>query len=477
MKKILIALLGMLLVMGALSACNSAPSGDFSSDLQSESSEEVKEYCTLTFKQEGQPDIVKQVEKDSSFNEEWPVPVAKVGYNVEWSHQGTDTDWGHITVDHVFIAVATPKEYRIVYDVGDFATLPDDTSLYETVTYDSEATFPVPTREGWEFIGWKYNGEIVNEGKWQIDSDGEIRFEAEWRDVRSEFTITFRQEGQEDVVFKIKQYDSFPKENVPDVVPVTGYIIEWDLFWPSIEYVRENVVINADITPKLYTFHYDAEGYDIDGDFVQVYYDSEFSQLDMSLTQETYKLVGWEDEDGNVYTNKTVWTRDLEFREEPRYLTPVWVEKQQVKITFVHADGSTETLEKLEGDSIRDLELPINKDCVGYRIINYGWYIDKECTQKALFNNITQDMKVYTRAKAKTYDVYFNAGAGASVGCANMQVEYAAKYYFPIPTHSLDYMEFVCWRDSNGEKVDATGVWLRDNGETLTAEWRDTREQ
>ena len=115
MKKILLALFSMFLIMGALSACNTLPDSGTNSDTQSESTEEEKEYCTLTFKQEGQPDIVKKVEKGLAYNEEWPVPVEKLGYNMEWQHECSDANWGNIMTDHVFTAVATPKEYTLYY--------------------------------------------------------------------------------------------------------------------------------------------------------------------------------------------------------------------------------------------------------------------------------------------------------------------------------------------------------------------------
>ena len=50
-----------------------------------------------------------------------------------------------------------------------------------TVVYGESYQLPIPTREGYTFVGWSYNGEtLAREGVWQIDMTANVTLIAVW---------------------------------------------------------------------------------------------------------------------------------------------------------------------------------------------------------------------------------------------------------------------------------------------------------
>ncbi|MBR4942396.1 MAG: hypothetical protein IKZ28_00045 [Clostridia bacterium] len=134
---------------------------------------ETAEYVTVTFKQAGQNDIVKTVEKDTALTD-IPTPVAKKGYTVYWDV----TDFTKVEGDMIVNAVEEVKTYTVICN-------PQEDSLSQTtfrITYGEEYELPALTHEDKTFEGWSYNGVLIlSEGVWEIDNEsGEVVLMAEW---------------------------------------------------------------------------------------------------------------------------------------------------------------------------------------------------------------------------------------------------------------------------------------------------------
>lgn len=85
-----------------------------------------------------------------------------------------------VTKDMVIEAKWSANNYTVNID-------PNGGEYYDdsfVVTYDEEFDFGAPTKEGYEFVGWKYNNELISLNKWLIDKD--VTVVAEWE--RSEIT-------------------------------------------------------------------------------------------------------------------------------------------------------------------------------------------------------------------------------------------------------------------------------------------------
>lgn len=68
----------------------------------------------------------------------------------------------------------TPKEYKVTYDYG-YNGNTSETSA----TYDSPFKTETPSRKGYDFEGWTYNGDPFENRTWDIDSD--ITLLAHWK--------------------------------------------------------------------------------------------------------------------------------------------------------------------------------------------------------------------------------------------------------------------------------------------------------
>jgi uncharacterized repeat protein (TIGR02543 family) len=92
-----------------------------------------------------------------------------------------------ITENKIVVASWTAKQYTITYNT-DGGNVANNTT---TVTYDSEYTLEVPTRRGYEFLGWYLDAEKVENGTWQTASN--ITLLAKW-DI-CEYTISYDLKG------------------------------------------------------------------------------------------------------------------------------------------------------------------------------------------------------------------------------------------------------------------------------------------
>ena len=128
----------------------SSDTGTGSSDTaSSDSAEPVEQTFTVTFRQEGQEDVVKTV-KEGETLADVPAPVAVPGYTVAWDR----TDFSDISEDIVVTAVQTANKYTITYDLGVniYATLGNEST---EVTFGQSFVLETPEYEGSaEFYGW-----------------------------------------------------------------------------------------------------------------------------------------------------------------------------------------------------------------------------------------------------------------------------------------------------------------------------------
>ena len=190
MKKIFILILSIVMYF-ALASCNFSSNsitgrddsswneqlGDDGSSSEDstldDSGEEETQLVKVTFKQNGQADIVKTLKKGEALTD-IPTPASKTGYTVAWE----PIDFTNITADVTVNAIETAKTYTLVFDANG-ASLTETTI---TVTYGQTYSLITPVYDTKLFIGWMYNGTNVSlSGTWEIDADGtELVLTAEW---------------------------------------------------------------------------------------------------------------------------------------------------------------------------------------------------------------------------------------------------------------------------------------------------------
>ena len=135
--------------------------------------EEETQWITVTFKQCGQVDIVKKVEKGGILTD-IPTPASKTGYIVEWE----SADFTNLTEDMTVNAIETVKTYTLSLNANGGSVM--QTTI--TVTYGQAYKLMIPTKENKVFDGWFYNGiHISLSGIWEIDTEeAEVTLIDEW---------------------------------------------------------------------------------------------------------------------------------------------------------------------------------------------------------------------------------------------------------------------------------------------------------
>ena len=263
--------------------------------------------CTVTFRQEGQRDIVRTVTRGAQLNDV-PNVTPITGYDVFWSR----SDFSSITTDTVVVAMKTPCRYTVTYDkVNANAVISKES---QTVFYGSSYTLEIPTCEGHTFGGWKIKGttEIFpNTGSYNKTSD--ITLEAVWKrnnassywvtdfefdeNTETYYTVTFRQEGKDDVVRKVKQGEALT--NIPTAVQDPGYVVNWSR--NDFTNITSNILVTAYKIPAKFTITFVMSNGAPQIQPMQVTYGGAYTLEEPSF--EGYTFLGWKinDEDTEYF--------------------------------------------------------------------------------------------------------------------------------------------------------------------------------
>ena len=423
------------------------------SDGLENSSDNETQYVTVTFKQEGKTDVVKTLGKGDNLTD-IPIPAEKTGYNVIWDR----TDFTGIMEDIVVNAVATANTYTVTYDANGGLVA----NATQEVTYDAETILATPEKEDYLFLGWYYEGTAVVNGKWVIADD--VTLVAQWEDQRPTYKVTFVQGELSNEVF-VKKGEAVATADIPTFVEKTGYSVVWD----KTDYtnIQADMTVTARYTANTYTVTYDADGFEIDGMTATITYDEACTALDMTLSKEGYRFLGWKYNDV-TYTNASIWNVA-----DNVTLMADWAAKEQVVVTFTDTNGSTISKTVYKGETLTDIPTPKAK--TGYTVDTENWYIDAGCSIVATFTNLQENITVYAKASANKYTVTYNANGGLVVN-ATQEVVFDADYTLETPTHTESYMRFDGWKDAENNTIALTGKWTTDRDMSLTAQWTDTRE-
>jgi hypothetical protein len=180
-----ICLLAILLVGFGTAGCSTCGNGNTSGGQSSgdSTSEEPIVYHTVTFKQDGYEDVIRQV-ADGEDLTDIPEPHEKPGYTVKWVGAELTNVRGNLTL----YAVETVNVYTLTYNVNyNYATL---SSTTQRITYGTEFTLKTPYLDPnaeWTFVKWvdEETLEEVKEGTYLFTKD--ITIKGVWKDKHGNF--------------------------------------------------------------------------------------------------------------------------------------------------------------------------------------------------------------------------------------------------------------------------------------------------
>lgn len=145
-------------------------------------------------------------------------------------------------------------------------------------------------------------------------------------------------------------------------------------------------------------------------------------------------------------------------------------------ITFVYEDGETESVEReatIESPQITAPATEATQAGFTYKWVCDDFTMDSEGTKTFT----TDDLGDYTLVETpigNKYTVTLDANGGTLTGDATMEVTFGEDYEITTtaaPNESFEDYSFLGWYDENDNKYETTGTWLTASNVTLYAKW------
>ncbi len=143
---------------------------------------------------DAQGGIVSYITMKIKTNDSYKLPIpVKDGYTfICWLDGETEIAnegvWTSTSKNITLTAKYKVKDYLITFDANGGEV--EKTSM--SIDYNESVTLPTPTKKGYTFKGWIYNGKIVKDGAWKITSEN-IVLVAEWEII--DYIVTFDLNG------------------------------------------------------------------------------------------------------------------------------------------------------------------------------------------------------------------------------------------------------------------------------------------
>lgn len=448
MKKILLFVLSLGLAAGLLGGCfqvvapessNTSSESISQSSSTQDSSSVAPAVFTVVFRQAGKQDIVKQVKEGDTLTD-IPAIEQKTGYTITWNR----TDFTNITENIVVETVVTANTYTITYDAGEGTA----SVATQTVTYDqAPGSFATATREGYNFVCWKYEGKAVQATEiWKIA--GNVTLVAEWTSV-AKHTVSFVQDGVETVILTVEDGDSVADKDIPLTQPKEGYTVVWEE--KDLTNITDSIVVNAIATANKYTITYDANDGTASMETQEVTYDQAPGSF-ATATRDGYAFVAW------TYEGKAVLATEIWKIANDVTLKAEWNPIATYIVSFVQDGYEPINIVATDGGSIEQEDIPATQPKVGYTVV----WEEKDLT------NIGENITVHAIATPNKYTITYDAGDGTA-SQATQEVTYD-QAPGSFATATLEGYNLVCWK-YDGKAVLATETWKIASDVTLVAEW------
>lgn len=253
-------------------------------------------FVKITFVQDGCPDVVRNIPYGQAATG-IPTPQPVKGHAVVWE----EVDLSCVTADTIVRAVITPNKYTVTFDANGGTCA----EMSATFTYGYEFSLPKTTRNGYVFVGWFDGDTQFSSGIWNTDHD--LTLVAKWITEDQYLSVTFVQDGYDDIVRTVKAGDALT--DIPQPQPVRGYTVKWG----NVDFscVTSNITVHAVATPSTYTITYNLQnkqGATMSSVTQNVVFGQSFVLLTPTCT--TSKFVKWLDEATQQVVENGVWNTD-----------------------------------------------------------------------------------------------------------------------------------------------------------------------
>ncbi len=288
------------------------------------------------------------------------------------------------------------------------------------VTYDGESHEDLTARVASGLIDGesvelsvRYAGEVKEEGTYTaiaeiIEGVGQYQNyyltsasrEAKITVTRAVHTVTFRQEGQADIIYPVKHLACFEGE-IPAVAEVAGYRTFWDN--NALKKIVADVPVAGDVVIPAVSYKLYQIAYVLGGGENAPENPAEYTAIDeiglQPATHGKYVFLGWQDEDGKTVTKISRSSGD-------RTLTALWQ-----KLKFTETDGGYAVSGRRNED---DAEITIPDTFMDRPVVavaESAFSGEAATLTKVIFgSNVTQIGASAFRGQKKLQEVELNSG-------------------------------------------------------------------
>ena len=363
------------------------------------------------------------------------------------------------TSDLSLVAKWEIANYTINYELDGGTNHADNPATY-TVN-DETITLKDPSRTGYTFAGWTYEGQTTPTKNPTIEKGSveEKTFTANWVAISSTITLNPNGGACDPITIPVT-YDA--EFTLPDCIwdghTFSGWYIGDTKITSGICKFYEDTTLVADWDVVQYSITYTLNGGTNAGSNPANYnYHDSFTLAEPTKTG--YTFLGW------TYEGQNEPTKDVSVvvgTTGDKTYTANW-EANTYTVTF-DANGGTVSTTSKDVTFDTNLTLP-TPERTGYTF--GGWFVG---TKQYTTGTWTTDSNVTLVAKwtANSYKATYNANGG-SVSSSNKNYTYDANYTLLEPTRTG--YEFLGWY-KDGTLVPSTGTWKFDTNISLVAEWK-----
>ena len=353
-------------------------------------------------------------------NAQIPTPK-KAGYTFGgWLYNSGLIEFTPFNLQNVFSMTVNakwiPKTYALNLDFnGGTAKIDgvDKTSCQLLQTFNQGTDFPVPTKRGYEFLGYEINGEIISGTIWDFDVENPT-LTATWSPINVRYNLladgaTLHCDGG------IIKYGS-STQNIIDIIPAkkgynfNGWQVNGENLGQAFNYLPDNstsVNVVAVFTPKSYTVTLNAgEGSLAGENQITLTYKTE-CYCPVPTAPEGKEFLGYKLQSGELVTAPSGYViYNLDY---PTEFIAVYTEVKY--LVFIHIDGTIEKVEIKEEGELSEEDIPEPKQLSGKRVkweISHdemAWFT--ETTEiKAVIDGVYTYVATYKTANKDLHEIY-----------------------------------------------------------------------
>lgn len=375
-----------------------------------------------------------------------------------------------ISDDHSLYAHWNPVTLKVSFDANGGTV----STAFKNVTFNSSyGNLPVPTRPGYNFIGWftyKDGGnKIVSDSV--VSTAGNHTLYAHW--TMGKFTVTFDSNGGSVTPASIKVTYNSTYGTLPTPVR-NGYRFDG---WFTSKSGGKKITSSSKVTisfdqilyakwTAIYTVSLNPNGGSVSTYSLQVASKSAYGELPVPK-RTGYRFSGWYTKlsGGTKITSDTIITTEADHT-----LYAHWTQRT-CTVHFDNSSGAISFTEKQVAYGGAYGDLPASKRS-GYHIA--GWFTEKNGGTQIKSDTIvdsTSDHTLYPHWAADKYKVSFD-GRGGTPSFYEKDVKFNSDYG-DLPSAQRDYCDFLGWYTSDGERVYETTKFSSTSNVTLYAFWKD----